>query len=99
MANYRQYTQCTDISNFNPQNPYVQAALIGLYVTLPVAVIPVLLALQGLSPGAYSCWPKFGFLRASSVTPIGGCIAGLFVFLRCQTTPMTVRAIRWLSEH
>ena len=55
MANYRQYTQCVDISNFNPANPYTQAALVGLYVTLPAAVIPVLMVLGGgnpLVPGA-----------------------------------------------
>jgi hypothetical protein len=50
MANYRQYTQCVDISNFNPMNPYAQAALVGLYVTLPAAVIPVLMALGGGNP-------------------------------------------------
>jgi hypothetical protein len=50
MANYRQYTQCVDISNFNPQNPYTQAALIGLYVTLPSAVIPVLMVIAGGNP-------------------------------------------------
>jgi len=50
MANYRQYTQCVDISNFNPQNPFTQAALVGLGVTLPVAVIPVLMAIGGASP-------------------------------------------------
>jgi hypothetical protein len=50
MANYRQYTQCVDISNWNPQNPYTQAALVGLYVTLPAAVIPVLMVLGGGNP-------------------------------------------------
>jgi hypothetical protein len=50
MANYRQYTQCVDISNWNPQNPFVQAALVGLYVTLPAAVIPVLMVLGGGNP-------------------------------------------------
>lgn len=50
MANYRQYTQCVDISNFDPRNPFVQAALLGLYVTLPTAVIPVLMVLAGGSP-------------------------------------------------
>ena len=50
MANYRQYTQCVDISNFNPQNPYIQAALVGLYVTLPIGVFHALLALAGFNP-------------------------------------------------
>ena len=50
MAAYRQYTQCVDISNFNPANPYVQAALTGLYVTLPVGVFTALMALAGFSP-------------------------------------------------
>jgi hypothetical protein len=50
MAAYRQYTQCVDISNFNPANPYSQAALVGLYVTLPMAVLSALMALAGLSP-------------------------------------------------
>lgn len=50
MANYRQYTQCVDISNFNPANPFAQAALVGLYVTLPAAVIPVLMVLGGGNP-------------------------------------------------
>jgi hypothetical protein len=52
MANYRQYTQCVDISNFNPANPVTQAALVGLYVTLPVSVIPLLMVLAGGNP-----WP------------------------------------------
>jgi hypothetical protein len=47
MANFRQYTQCTDIANFNPMNPYTQAVIVGLAVVLPTAVIPVLLALGG----------------------------------------------------
>jgi hypothetical protein len=50
MANYRQYTQCVDISDFDPANPITQALLIGLYVTLPVAVVPVLMVLAGGSP-------------------------------------------------
>jgi hypothetical protein len=50
MANFRQYTQCTDISNFNPADQRIQAALIGLYVTLPVAVIPLLMVLGGGNP-------------------------------------------------
>ena len=35
MADFRQYTNCVDIKDFDPTNPFVQAALLGLYVTLP----------------------------------------------------------------
>jgi hypothetical protein len=45
---FRQYTQCVDVANFDPRNPYVIAALLGLYVTLPVGVLPALLAIAGV---------------------------------------------------
>jgi len=48
MANFRQYTQCVDISNFDPRNPYVIAAWLGLYVTLPIGVLPALMAIGGI---------------------------------------------------
>jgi hypothetical protein len=44
---FRQYTQCVDIANFDPANPYTQAALLGLYITLPVAGFTALLAIAG----------------------------------------------------
>src|SRR5262249_5304491 len=50
MADFRQYTHCVDIKDFNPMNPFAQAALIGLYVTLPASVIPVLMTLGGGNP-------------------------------------------------
>jgi hypothetical protein len=50
MANFRQYTNCVDIANFDPRNPFGQAALIGLYVTLPAAVVPLLMVLAGGNP-------------------------------------------------
>ena len=45
---FRQYTQCVDIENFDPGNPLTGAVLLGLYVTLPVSVLPILLALNGV---------------------------------------------------
>ena len=79
MANYRQYTQCCDISDFNPANPYVQAALIGLYVTLPAAVVPVLMVLGGGSPWC------LGFLAEIYIIAgvIGYCYWWLFRRLIC----------------
>ena len=50
MANFRQYTECTDIAYFDPGNPLTNAALIGLYVTLPAAVVPVLMVIAGGNP-------------------------------------------------
>jgi hypothetical protein len=43
---FRQYTQCVDIANFDRTNPYVQAALVGLYVTLTPAGFTAFLAIQ-----------------------------------------------------
>jgi hypothetical protein len=47
MANFRQYTQCVDIDYFDPTSPIVQAVLLGIYVTLPAAVVPVLMVIAG----------------------------------------------------
>lgn len=44
---YNQWTQCNEAQNHNMTNPKVQAVLLGLYVTLPAAFLPVLLALAG----------------------------------------------------
>src|SRR5450432_2166552 len=45
---FRQYTQCVDIENFDPGNPLTGAVLLGLYVTLPVSVLPILLAINSV---------------------------------------------------
>ena len=79
MANYRQYTQCVDIGDFNPANPYTQAALIGLYVTLPAAVIPVLMVLGGGNPWCLALLAEI-FLIAGI---IGYCYWWLFRRLIC----------------
>jgi hypothetical protein len=44
---YRQYTQCIDIANFNNSDPRVQAALLGLYITLTPAAFSALLVIAG----------------------------------------------------
>jgi hypothetical protein len=48
---YRQYTQCVDIQYFDPaylgNGKYWQSILLGLKITLPVGVLPALLAIAG----------------------------------------------------
>jgi hypothetical protein len=48
MANYRQYTQCCDIAQFDPGDPIANAALTGLYVTLAPAAFALILGLAGV---------------------------------------------------
>ena len=50
MADFRQYTNCVDIKDFDPTNPFVQAALLGLYVTLPPGVFLALITAAGGNP-------------------------------------------------
>jgi hypothetical protein len=50
MADFRQYTNCVDIKDFDPTNPFVQAALLGLYVTLPPAAFLALITAAGGNP-------------------------------------------------
>jgi len=42
---FKQYTQCVDIQLFDPENPLIRAALIGLYITLPPGAFAALLAI------------------------------------------------------
>ena len=78
MANYRQYTQCCDISNFDPGDPIANAALTGLYVTLAPGAFTLLLALagaagweRGRSFGRRAMWRAVSFRPAKSgSTPI-----------------------------
>jgi hypothetical protein len=51
---YNQYTKCVDIQDFDPRNPYVQAAWLGLYITLPVAIVA---ALQAIAYSMPLCLP------------------------------------------
>jgi hypothetical protein len=44
---FRQYTQCVDINNFDPTSPWVQAAQLGLYVTLAPGAFTALLVIAG----------------------------------------------------
>jgi hypothetical protein len=44
---FRQYTQCVDIAYFDKRSPYVQATLLGFYVTLTPAGFAALLAIAG----------------------------------------------------
>jgi hypothetical protein len=53
---FRQYTQCVDIENFDPTNPKVQAAKLGLYVTLPPGVFTALLAIAGVGNPLCLLW-------------------------------------------
>jgi hypothetical protein len=45
---FKQYTQCVDIQLFDPRNPQTQAALLGLYITLPPGAFATLLAIAGV---------------------------------------------------
>lgn len=42
---FKQYTQCVDIQLFDPTDPRIQAALLGLYITLPPGAFATLLAI------------------------------------------------------
>jgi hypothetical protein len=50
MADFRQYTNCVDIKDFDPTNPFVQAALLCLYVTLPIAAFMAVITFAGGNP-------------------------------------------------
>jgi hypothetical protein len=41
---FKQYTECVDIQLFDPGNPLIGAALLGLYITLPPGTFAALLA-------------------------------------------------------
>jgi len=48
---FRQYTQCVNIEDFDPTNPYLQAARLGLYVTLTPGLFTAVLAIAGVGSG------------------------------------------------
>src|SRR5262249_60076341 len=81
---YRQYTQCVDIQYFDPRNPYVQAALLGLYVTLPVAAFAAFLAIVGV--GSPWCLLLLGEVYVIAGV-IGYCYWWLFRRLICIPAP------------
>jgi hypothetical protein len=86
MADFRQYTQCVDIADFNPANPWGQAALVGLYVTLPVGVVPFLIALAATGGLDVLCLLLVAEIFAIA-SVIGYCYWWLFRRLICIPDP------------
>jgi hypothetical protein len=84
MANYRQYTQCCDISNFDPGDPIANAALTGLYVTLAPGAFALLLALAG-AVGWACLWILAAIWLYAAV--VGYCYWFLYRRLICIPSP------------
>jgi hypothetical protein len=81
---YRQYTQCIDISLYNPQNPYAQAALLGLYISLaPGAFVGFLILLGAASPWCLLIVAEIYLIAAI----VGYCYWWLYRRLICLPAP------------
>ena len=81
---YRQYTECVDISNFDPGNPITNALLLGLYITITPAAFAALLT----AVGASSPWCLFIFLEIyPAATILGYCYWFLYRRLICLPAP------------
>ena len=76
---FNQYTQCVDIANFSPRPGPQQAILVGLYATLPAAVVAALIAASG---GAGPCLLYLLWIFAVAAT-IGYCYWWLYRRLVC----------------
>ena len=81
---YRQYTECVDISNFDPGNPITNALLLGLYITITPAAFAALLT----AVGASSPWCLLIFLEIyPAATILGYCYWFLYRRLICLPAP------------
>ena len=102
---FKQYTQCVDIQLFDPENPLIRAALIGLYITLPPGAFAALLAIAKVgSPWCLRFLVEV-YVIAGVVgycdwfTVIGSYTGGSSVFLRPLSTRLIVRATILSLEH
>ena len=85
---YRQYTQCVDIENFDPatlgNGKYVQAALLGLKVTLAPGAFTALLAIAGVASG----WCLLLLIEVWAIASVVGfCYWWLYRRLICIPAP------------